>query len=135
MKTIRERINGLSGFREKVKGDANEGKMSSLYNWLCETAGSIEHYAKVLQTNPKAAVKSSTFIMRQAAIVEELLEPLERINAGDMTTEEFVANRANMYLNMMRSMLPTFGNTNMGINLYELKEHQVRIDIYNLICA
>ncbi len=135
MKTIRERINDLSGFREKMKGDANEGKFGALHNWLCDAAGSIEHYAKVLQTNPQATVKSFTFMMRQTAIVEELLEPLESINAGDMTTEEFVANRTGMYLNMMKSMGPTFGSTDMSLNLYELKQHQVRIDIYNLICA
>ena len=135
MNTLRQRIDALGGFREKVQDNPKSGKMSALYEWLGQAVNSIEHYGKTMLSNPKASVKSVVFLMRQTAMVEELLEPLERIMDDSMSVDDFIATRKNMFDNAVRNLAPSFSNTNMAENIYEISEFQVRQQILNLLNA
>lgn len=135
MATLRERINGISGFREKMEGNANEGKMCTLYEWLCQAVGSLEHYGQRLLETPRDAAKATTFMMRQIAMVSELLEPLEDIMQDKLKVEDFINSRIGMYQRIILIMGPTFSNTNMGDVIFEIQEQNVQRNILNLLTA
>lgn len=135
MKTIRQRLNDLSGFREKMKGNPHEGKMGTLYEWLHQAVDSIEHYGKEMLSNPRGAVKASTFLMRQAAMIDELLEPMEQIMKDELTVDDFILARTEMYRTIILKTDLRFSNAMMAENLLEIETRRVQRNILNLLTS
>jgi len=135
MKTIRQRLNDLSGFREKMKGNPHEGKMGTLYEWLHQAVDSIEHYGKEMLSNPRGAVKASTFLMRQASMIDELLEPMEQIMKDELTVDDFILARTEMYRTIILKTDLAFCSGMMAENLLEIETRRVQRNILNLLTS
>jgi len=76
-----------------------------------------------------------SFVQVLDEVTPTRLEPLERIMDGSMSVDDFIATRKHMLDNAVRNLAPSFSCNNMGENLYELYEFQVRQQILNLLNA
>lgn len=126
----------VTKFQESIRGSFNFGKIMSLAKMLMEAEGSLEHYMEIAKVNPMGMVQSSLFVMKQAIVIDELLEPFESIADGSLKTEDFVLGRINTYERLIFDGHSTdLSNSNANTNLVQFERHKVYCDILKILKA